>query len=97
MLAVLVGAGVQATLVVFLLLACMAAKNYHYFELEHSSMVGWSRWLLILTSVVGGYAAARTYKMWNGQNWLVLALVTSATLPLTLTVSLSIENSMKLL
>lgn len=90
-LSVLVGAGVQATTVIFVLFGSLAAKNSHYFELESSRIADLSFWTIVFTSVLGGYAAARVYKMWNGHKWLVLGLVTTATLPLTITISLSVE------
>jgi transmembrane 9 superfamily protein 2/4 len=96
-LSALFGAGVQAMLVIFLTLGRMAIKNYHYFEFEDSNILLWWRSLLIVTSVMGGYSATRVYKMWGGQNWMANSLVTSLILPITLTLSLSIENSMRLL
>lgn len=96
-LAVLVGSGIQATLVILLLLTRMAFHDYHYFALESEAMMGSFKWLLVCTSLAGGYAAARVYKMWGGHSWLALSVATSVTLPLTLTLSLTVENSMRLL
>lgn len=53
--------------------------------------------LLVSSTLIAGYVSARVYKMWSGQTWLGCAILTALVLPLTLTISLTIENSMRLL
>lgn len=96
-LSVMVGAGAQVITVVVIALSVMAAKGYHYFELEDTQIALLLKQLLVYSSIIAGYACTRVYKMWAGQNWMGCAILTSLVLPLTLTISLTIENSMRLL
>jgi transmembrane 9 superfamily protein 2/4 len=97
LLSILIGAGAQVGAIVIVALITMSVRGYHYFELEDAQIALIFKQLLVYSSIIAGYCSTRVYKMWSGQNWLGCAIITSMVLPLTLTISLSIENSMRLI
>jgi len=76
---VLVGTGVQVTLIVVftLLLACLGFMQPNKRGIILKSFY----LLLILTSFVGGYVSARFYKMFLGTDWLFQAVIQAIAFP----------------